>query len=499
MKRRDFIKFVVAGSVVSGCPVDLALLAADEPAAPTIEGEENRICHEVRDGKAFTLPQPSARHDFVIVGGGISGLTAAYLLRNHDFLLLEKEPHWGGNAYLEEYDGSAYATGAAYIVKSEEAYGFSKEIGLIPLPVKQRDGSLIKGEFVPDTWGDGLDKLPYSTSVRESFKKLRKEILAIDLEKRERELLDVPWSKFLEGYPEEVTAWWDAFGPSNWGATTEESAAAVAIWELQDMAGKNGPDDRYTWPGGLGAISKKLTDILKSKDAARMQTGATTIAVTPQKDEVHVSYMLGDEIKTVAAKAVIMTTPKFITRRIVRDIPAKQDEAMQKMRYIPYAVVNLIFDKQVVSQSYDTWCPGQSFTDFVVADWVLRQQPGYKRKNNILTCYTPLHEEERPLLLTEPTTRRVARNVLRDFQKLFPGSNVDPVEVHIYRRGHPLFMSIPGMTTQIQPVARQPMDRIFFANCDVGENESTTSGAITAAQRAVKEAESRLAGKAVAS
>jgi hypothetical protein len=35
------------------------------------------------------------------------------------------------------------------------------------------------------------------------------------------------------------------------------------------------------------------------------------------------------------------------------------------------------------------------------------------------------------------------------------------------------------------------MDRVFFANCDVGENESTTSGAIIAAQRAVREAEER--------
>ena len=47
----------------------------------------------------------------MIVGGGMSGLTAAYLLQKRDFLLLEKEPHFGGNAYLMEYQGQAYATG----------------------------------------------------------------------------------------------------------------------------------------------------------------------------------------------------------------------------------------------------------------------------------------------------------------------------------------------------------------------------------------------------
>ena len=78
--RRNFIKFVVAGSVTAGCPIDLSLLAAQTDNKPVVEGVDNRICHQVRDGKAFARPAVSARHDIVIVGGGVSGLSAAYLL-----------------------------------------------------------------------------------------------------------------------------------------------------------------------------------------------------------------------------------------------------------------------------------------------------------------------------------------------------------------------------------------------------------------------------------
>src|SRR5262249_18070830 len=155
-----------------------------------------KICHQVRDGKVFTKPPVSARHDVVVGGGGMSGLTAAYALQKRDFLLLEKEPHLGGNAYLMEDQGSAYSPGARFTNRSEVAFNFAKEIGLEPLPINNWDGTIIKGEFVADTWGDGLGKLPYPAPVVESFKKFKKEILAIDFPKRSKELYSVPFTNF---------------------------------------------------------------------------------------------------------------------------------------------------------------------------------------------------------------------------------------------------------------------------------------------------------------
>jgi monoamine oxidase len=493
--RRDFIRFVVAGGIAAGCPMDHSLLAAPPDNKPAVDGEDNRICHQVRDGKVFNRPPSSARHDIVIVGGGISGLAAAYMLRSHDFLLLEKEPHWGGNAYLMDFEGNAYATGAAFIWSGDQAYPFAKEIGLDPLPIKSWDGSIIKGEFVPDTWGDGLDKLPYPASIRDGFKKFCKDMLAINLRSRAKELFSVSFASLLTNYPPEVRQWWDTYGPSNWGAASDETAAAVAIGELQSFAGDKRQDIRYTWPGGNGAISKRLSELLQGTHADLMQSGATIVSVVPDKTGVQVTYMQAGELKTISAKAVIMATPKFITRRIVDALPDKQAEAMHKIRYIPYPVVNLIFDKPVFDKGYDTWCPGNTFTDFIVADWVARNRPGYKPKYHILSCYTPMKEDDRGYLLTEISTRKIAERVLADFQKLLPENNVNPTEVHIYRRGHPMYMSTPGLFIDVQPVVREPLDRIFFANTDSEGPESSTANAIAAAHRAVKQVQNRLAGK----
>jgi len=489
--RRDFIKFVVAGSMAAGCPVDLALRAEPEPARrPEVDGEHNAICHEVRDGRTFPRPAPSQRRDVVIVGGGVSGLTTAYLLEDHDFLILEKEPHWGGNAYLEEYQGQAFATGAAFTETDESpAIALATELGLPMLRVNNPDPTLLHGEFVADTWRGGLDHLPYSASVRESFKKFRSDIQGVKIAGRERELDAQPFAQYFKGYAPEVKQWWDNYGPSNWGSRTEETSALIGLFEQQNLS-KDHPDPRVTWPGGLGAITHKLSERLAAGHAEHMLAGATVIAVEQEKNEVQVTYVdPSGEVKAVAARAAIMATPKFITWRLVAGLPGGQRDAMRQMRYIPYPVVNLIFDRPVYNKGYDTWCPGNTFTDFIVADWTLQQNDqSYKQKNNILTFYTPLSEAERPVLLTEESCRDLAGRVLADFQKLFPGSKVDPAEVRIYRRGHPLYMSTPGNFSQVQPQVRQPMDRIFFANTDSQGPVSTTSQGIVAAHRAVREA-----------
>ena len=482
--RRDFIKFVVTGAVTAGCPFNLELLAqsADKPA--TVDGEEATICHQIRDRFAFDLPRVSSARDLVIIGGGMSGLTAAYLSLDLDWLLLEKEPHFGGNAYMMNFRGTAYGTGSAF-VDSPVAAQMATQLGLKPLAIDNWDGSFLHGEFVADTWGEGLDHLPYAPPVRVSFKKFRQAMLAIDVEKRSRELDNTPFSKFLEGYAPEVRQWFDAYGPSNWGALSRETSSMVAIGEVQALSGEERKDERSTWPGGLGALSKRLAEKLQAKSKERMVTGATILAVRPQRNAVHVSYMRGGRITTVAAKAVIMATPKFITARIVEGLPQAQRLAMQKIRYAPYCVVNLIYDKVVFDQGYDTWCPGYSFTDFIVADWTIRNRAGYKRAYNILTCYTPMRETERGVLLTDEGARDLASRVLADVKRVLGKADVDPLEVHIYRRGHPMYMATPGNHTRVLPVAGRPLDRIFFANTDSIGPVSTTSTAIIAAQRAV--------------
>ena len=180
-----------------------------------------------------------------------------------------------------------------------------------------------------------------------------------------------------------------------------------------------------------------------------------------------------------------MATPQFVSRHIVDDLPDEQFETMGRIRYAPYVVVNLLFDRDVFRRGYDTWCPGRSFCDVVVADWVPRENAP-KSKRNILTCYAPLREKQRDRILSLEGCRQLADEVLRDFQGMLPELDVNPVELHLYRRGHAVHLASPRLA-RLQAKARRRFGRVVFGNADVQSCQPTASAAVNAGRRAVEE------------
>src|SRR5258707_7733192 len=104
--RRSFIKYVVAGSIASGCPIDKALL--EEPggaaATPLVEGEHFAVCHQIRDGHSFPKPDATKKADIVIIGGRGARLSPAYFLQSKNRRLPSKEDHFLRHTYPEEYE-----------------------------------------------------------------------------------------------------------------------------------------------------------------------------------------------------------------------------------------------------------------------------------------------------------------------------------------------------------------------------------------------------------
>jgi len=463
--------------------------------ATKLGSEQNKLCHEVRDGSRFKLPKPSAMHDVVIVGGGPSGLCTAYRLRHTDFLLLEKEPLLGGNAVSEQWNGRWYSTGAAY-GGDQELEKLCLEIGMQIHRIRSVDAAIIRDQLVPEFWTGGFWKSPYPENVKKNFARFLADMKALDTGKNAEKLDAMSFAELLKPYGPELKLWFDNFGPNNWGADAENTSALIGAESVYWGGGVEA--NRFTWPGGLGRISLVLEAAIGKSGAGRIRKNATVIQVEPHGSRARVSYFDRDEIMTVEAKAVIVACPKFIGKRIVKGLPPEQFRAMDAMRYAPYLVVNVCSREVIYNGSYDTNIPAPSIVvDFNVADWVEdRNNPGTKRPA-VLTCYVPRPESERVQILSDEYVLSFGKRVVKLLNSWFPGSREKVEEVHIYRRGHPMFLAAPGVLTRLAPAIRQPLGNIFIAHSDSQGGISEYAGALKAAERASREAVSSLSGASV--
>lgn len=492
--RRSALRIVIAGPMLAGCPVHAR---ADGPAA-ALGSESFSICHRLRDGERMPRAERWRSTDVAIVGGGISGLTAAWLCGDRDLVLLEKEADLGGHAQAQWLGGLPGSTGTAYVGRGDAAGALAAELGVPPRPVAAWDGTVDEGVFTPDTWGAGLDDLPYPRDVRDRFAACRRDFLALDPDDQRHATTAL--ATLLDPYGPEVRRWWDAYCPSNWGGTSADVAASLAIDTIHWWCGAEREDGRATWPGGVSTLANRLAEVVRARHPDGVVTAATVLAATPVRDGVELTFWHDGRVEGLRARRVIMAVPKYILTRLLPDLPADQRAAMEGIRYNPYCVVNVRSRRPVHRLGYDTWFPGKRFTDCIAADWVTAHDAGAERASGpagtaprpadppgtLLTCYVPLPEEQRESLLSDDACRGLAADVVADLCASWPGEPPEPAEVHLYRRGHAIHASAPGLARR-QVLARRPFGRIAFAHGDVGSVVASSSGAIRAARRAVDE------------
>lgn len=495
LSRRSFIKWVLGSGAAMACPFPVS---AEDPKGPPsgaakLSTEALAACHAVRDRKLPAFPAPSRSVDVVVVGAGASGYAAAEALRGSDYLVFEKEPVVGGNAVAERWNGLDYCTGSAWAsIFSPEVDALFKRWKLDLKPIKGNDTLCFEGLWLKDFWDGRADSpkielLPYSDSVKKGVRDWLKGIAAIDLEAQKEKLDQTRFSDFFKGAPDILKTYWDAFGPSNWGARTEHTSAYLGLQAARDWPGT----ESFSFEGGLGMVSKIVWDNTPEADKKRYVFGATVVSVERTGKGAVVAFMKDGRLEAVSAKAVVMASPKYITRRLVRDLPEAQDAAMAAMRYAPYAVINACFTKRVWNMGYDNWPLGTKyFTDFVQADWVTNQENGDPAKPQILTLYAPMDEKERADLLDDDESLYRAEKAVEELSRFIPGCTDHLAEVRMFRRGHAMPMSIPGWHTQLQPAARADHPPIYFAHSDSGGEVSDVAYAalngIESAKKALK-------------
>jgi uncharacterized protein YkwD/protoporphyrinogen oxidase len=475
--RREFLKqaaLLLAGLGSASISESGLLLPAHAKGGYKIggwTGDDFALGHKIRDGKPPKLPtRVTETVDFVIVGGGLSGLASAHYLRDSNFLLLEQYPDLGGHARGSSYRGIGYSYGAAYLSILDGAIGeLVNDLGLKPITLEDsKDAWYQDGKWLRGT-GGGDDSIIFKefkrlkTEHKEFFGKWNGLYPELNEFPEFKKLDDILLEEVLKSYDPKFVALIDNFTKSALNAGIRSVSALSGLSTIEDVI-----NPTYLLPGGNPALTSELIKRLTASHGDKVKPSAFVWDIKIKENGATVTYSLKDGSMHVAdCKHVIFAIPHLVSARIAKNISDKAKAAMFRFRYGAYMVANVLCKKRVFDGTYDNFLPAPfAIADITPAETAYMLNGTYKPEmGSVLTCYSPYEPGSTGrTLLYQGNKKKMAEDVMTELKKLVPQLEGNVEEVVLTRWGHALAITKPQYFKYVGELQAQETASYSFAH-----------------------------------
>ncbi len=458
-------------------------------------------------------PPISETIDVAVIGGGISGLTSAYLLREHNPVIFEMHNQFGGAARGEVWNGVPYSFGNAYVITPDPGTfleSFYQELGMNEVarvdsekaPVELH-GTILSGFFNGEgvSWNLAKAIAKYREIVVQMANvdypeiplvggsedewvfELDQKTLKQDIEER----MGMP-------IPNELAAAIQAYCYSSFSAGWEEISAASG-WNF--LAAEE--FGRWVCPGGNSFMALQMWKALKQLDEQvpescrpyHIRGGCRVVDVRPitgPGNKSKVTWVGTDgRCRALAAKKVVMACSKILCREIIHhlsDEDSAKYEAIDRLEYRGYLVANILLKSPIKRDFYDIFLLGDGIypmnqesaqNDRFVCDVLngnYNSGPLHAGESNVLTLYWPLpFDFGRWTLLHEANWDNYSQMLtpqVKRILKLLDVKTTSVQQVRMTRWGHAMPISAPNLIADgTCSDLRKPIDgRLYFVQQD---------------------------------
>ncbi|REJ76359.1 MAG: FAD-dependent oxidoreductase [Acidobacteria bacterium] len=511
LTRRDILKAFV------GLP--LAALACRGPArTDSIDGEivgaSNEIGHILRDRRKFEIPSKSWKEvDTVIVGGGISGLSAAWKLKKEgfeDFLVLELEERAGGTSASGKSDLVSYPWGAHYLpvpfAENEELVGLLDEMKL----VESRDesgGPVVYEQFLtrdPEEriyhkgrWYEGLylyagatdeDLRQYEAFYNEVDRWIAwkdaegKRAFAVPVancstDPEVTSLDKISFGEWLQrqGFTSERLIWYcDYACRDDYGLRIEQTSAWAGLFYFCSRVPTAGEESQsfITFPEGNG----RFVDHFAKELGGNLQGSSLVAEIIPGESGVDVVYL---DTRTMAprgvrAKKVIFSAPLMTADYLIRGFTESPSFDPKEFRHNAWFVANLFLNERPKNRfprdfplSWDNVIYESNSLGYVTAT----HQQGIDYGPTVLTYYHPMAEEDTLTGMRKLLSlgwEELADICLTDLERAHDNIRTATTRIDIMRWGHAMISPRTGFVWGGErQKALEPFRNIHFAHSDL--------------------------------
>jgi hypothetical protein len=507
ISRRNFFSKALQGLGL-GLSIPLINSCSSREIPGKIVGANAKTGHLLRDGK-FPEISEEVRMDVVIVGGGVSGLSAARYLSKHtsNFRLLELDNETGGNARGGINGQFRYPWGAHYLPLpgngDPELVQFLSDSNVITgvtngLPVYNEYFLCHDPKerlYINNFWQEGLipqagvpakdrDQINGFLSLMQRYKEEKGRdgkmaftfpVIECSSDKKFLDLDLITASEFLRlnAFDSPYLHWYVNYCcADDYGSSSGETSAWAMIHYFASRRGlaANAPSDAVlTWPEGNFWLIRKLRNGLHEN----ILTQSLAYNIDSLNGKVQVSYydVSADKSVKIAAEKVIMATPQFVNQRLLGSVNRNFD--YRTFQYSPWMTANIktthpLNERRGEPLSWDNVVYGSDGLGYINA---AHQETRLQSEDKMITYY-------KPLLGDSASNRRIAYQntfsdwkelILKDLSKPHPDLARHISEIEVWIWGHGMIKPVPGFQFGAdRTMANRPINnQIFFAHSDI--------------------------------